>query len=150
MSAVGEAVRSGSSRGRRLSRREKVALAGEIVATYVRIRYTLVRQPDLPRVLEVIRRPRPEPRRHPGRSPLEVGARLGNGVARTLALLPADSRCLMRSLVLVSLLSRRGVASNLVIGVCANDGRFDAHAWVEYEGRALLPPGEGYARLTQL
>ena len=61
-------------------------------------------------------------------------------VARTLRLLPTDSRCLMRSLVLSALLARRGIDSSLVIGVRTAEA-FGAHAWVEHEGRPLLPTG---------
>jgi hypothetical protein len=46
----------------------------------------------------------------------------------------------MRSLVLTALLSRRGIASTLVIGVRPG-GEFGAHAWVEHEGAPLLPSG---------
>jgi hypothetical protein len=52
--------------------------------------------------------------------------------------MPADSRCLMRSLVLTRLLARRGIESRLVISVRPGE-RFAAHAWVEHDGVALLP-----------
>lgn len=42
--------------------------------------------------------------------------------------------CLTRSLLLGWLLRRRGVASNLRIGVRLTNGALDAHAWVECEG----------------
>ena len=42
--------------------------------------------------------------------------------------------CLTRSLLLGWLLRRRGVASDLRIGVRLNQGVLDAHAWVEYGG----------------
>ncbi len=61
---------------------------------------------------------------------------------RTLSALPADSRCLMSSLVLTRMLARRGIDSNLVIAVEPGE-RFGAHAWVEYDGAALLHPGDG-------
>ncbi len=54
---------------------------------------------------------------------------------KTLRPLPFDSRCLARSLVLVSVLSRRGIDSVLVIGV-AVEPKFTAHAWVESGGMA--------------
>jgi len=66
--------------------------------------------------------------------------RLGRVVTRTLAPLPADTRCLMRSLVLTRVLARRGIATRLVIGVHPGE-RFAAHAWVEHDGAALLPTG---------
>jgi hypothetical protein len=69
---------------------------------------------------------------------------------RTLDPLPGDTRCLVRSLVLVRLLARRGVPARLIIGV-TRTGPFAAHAWVERDGRALLPSGGGHlARLTEL
>jgi hypothetical protein len=42
--------------------------------------------------------------------------------------------CLTRSLLLGWLLRRRGVQSQLRIGVRLTNGRLDAHAWVECEG----------------
>ena len=56
----------------------------------------------------------------------------------------------MRSLVLLSMLEKRGVASTLVIGV-RSEPEFAAHAWIEYEGEALLPSGNGqYARMVEI
>lgn len=45
--------------------------------------------------------------------------------------------CLHRSLTLWWLLGRQGIASELRIGVRKEQGRFEAHAWVEREGVAL-------------
>lgn len=46
-------------------------------------------------------------------------------------------RCLPRSLVLQTLLAREGIPAELRIGVRREDGRLEAHAWVEHEGRPL-------------
>ncbi|MDG4550418.1 MAG: lasso peptide biosynthesis B2 protein [Candidatus Contendobacter sp.] len=45
--------------------------------------------------------------------------------------------CLHRSLTLWWLLRRRGIACELRIGVRKEEGRFEAHAWVERQGMAL-------------
>ncbi len=45
--------------------------------------------------------------------------------------------CLSRALTLWWLLSRCGVHGDLRIGVRMLDGRFQAHAWLEYEGQPL-------------
>lgn len=50
---------------------------------------------------------------------------------------PVPVNCLLRSLVLVRLLRRRGVAADLRFGVRRNEGRFEAHAWVERSGEVL-------------
>ena len=47
------------------------------------------------------------------------------------------STCLHRSLTLWWLLRRWGIASELRIGVRMEQGRFEAHAWVERQGVAL-------------
>jgi hypothetical protein len=47
---------------------------------------------------------------------------------------PGPVTCLTRSLLLRWLLRRRGIVSNLRIGVQLTQGRLDAHAWVEYQG----------------
>jgi hypothetical protein len=68
-----------------------------------------------------------------------------------LAVLPADDRCLTQSLVLIGLLARRGVPVTLVLGVEGTGSRFGAHAWVEHDGRPLLPPGtDPEKRLAEL
>ena len=53
------------------------------------------------------------------------------------------STCLSRSLALQTMLGRRGLGSELRIGV-SRDGKLplDAHAWVEWNGRKLLEGGE--------
>jgi hypothetical protein len=50
---------------------------------------------------------------------------------------PWWGNCLKRSLVLWYLLRRQGQMSQLRIGVRREQGRFEAHAWVEYENRVL-------------
>ena len=49
----------------------------------------------------------------------------------------ARVRCLTRSLALARVLARRGVATDIRIGVLTVDGKLLAHAWVEWRGRAL-------------
>ena len=53
-------------------------------------------------------------------------------IAARQADIPAT--CLTRSLLLRWMLQRRGVASQLRIGVRMIQGSLDAHAWVEYAG----------------
>jgi hypothetical protein len=67
-----------------------------------------------------------------------------------LKLLPGDTRCLVRSLVLTRLLARRGIACTLVIGA-RTAPTFLAHAWVEHGGHAVLDPGDGsFPRLAEI
>ena len=48
---------------------------------------------------------------------------------------PMRAACLVRSLVLIRILSGRGVKGNLKIGVRKGlSSQLDAHAWVEYDG----------------
>lgn len=47
------------------------------------------------------------------------------------------ANCLQQSLVLWALLRRQGMASDLRIGVRKAEGKFEAHAWVEYRGCVL-------------
>ena len=49
----------------------------------------------------------------------------------------AGLRCLTQSVALLRLLSRRGVVADLCIGVRTENGRLEAHAWVECMGRAV-------------
>ncbi len=61
-----------------------------------------------------------------------MGIAMAVNRAATLVRIPAN--CLPRSLLLGWLLRRRGVASQLRIGVKMNNGSLTAHAWVEYAG----------------
>ena len=46
--------------------------------------------------------------------------------------------CLVRALAGQALLARRGHPSRLCIGAAKPEGRFEAHAWLEDDGRAIL------------
>jgi hypothetical protein len=134
----------------RLPAARKVQLAVEILGVYVRIR-RLIKHSELPRILELVRVAPTVRRRLPLSEP-DDSARLGRVVGRTLRRLPADTRCLTRSLVLVALLARRGIAASLVIAVRPdNDLSLVAHAWVEMDGRPVLAPaGPDHGRLVTL
>jgi len=65
---------------------------------------------------------------------------------------PGPANCLSRSLFLQWLLRRRGVESELRIGVQLRRGRLDAHAWLEVGGRPVndaLGVAERYAAFNQ-
>jgi hypothetical protein len=117
----------------------------EIIGTYVQVRRRMLSRD----VREVVSRLRSDAVDvHDPYVAYRLGRRLGQPVRRTLDPLPWDSRCLMRSLVLLGMLARRGVVCDLVIGVRPGE-TFEAHAWIEHDGHALLPT-LGYERLTVL
>ena len=130
---------------------ERIRLATEIFAAYVYARYALHRDP----ITSVVARLRSRHSALPYQTTtaggtLEEARRLGRAVARTLMLVPADTRCLLRSLVLTRLLAKRGIPTKLVIGTRAAPD-FLAHAWVEYAGAPVLPVGDGsFSRLVEL
>jgi hypothetical protein len=139
-----------------LSAWDKLRLCAEVLVTYCQVRWWMRGQ----KLEDVVARLRREGQ---GRGPSPsnddfaedataqrlAGLRLGRAVSRTVRLLPTDSRCLVRSLVLTRLLGRRGVPSSLVIGVMS-EPQFAAHAWVEHGGAPLLSPGTGYQRLVEV
>ena len=129
----------GLSAGRPLSPGARLALAWEIVVAYGVASWALRRR-GLRDALTALRSKAPGDEPAEGGHPLAVGRRLGRAVRRTLGVLPADSRCLMSSLVLTRLLARRGIESELVISVRPGE-KFAAHAWVEHDDEALLPAG---------
>jgi hypothetical protein len=127
--------------------RHRVLLAAEIMAAYLPLA-RLVRAND---VEAMVRAARGHDRPASSLSDSDARAtavRLGKMVERVLTLLPTDNRCLIRSLVVLRLLGQRGIPARLVIGVRAG-GRFGAHAWVEHDGRPVLPVAE-FVRLVEL
>ena len=73
---------------------------------------------------------------------VEVGrqaAAIQEAVSRHLLWQPS---CLEKSLVLWWQLGRRGIAADLRIGARKEDGRFEAHAWVEMNNVVLNDSGE--------
>jgi hypothetical protein len=121
----------------------RLLLTVEIVATYTVIRPLMPRR-DIRALVSLSRRVRYRMPVEPAgelRDPWRVALRLGNAVDRVLSVLPTDSRCLVQSLVLTRLLTARGIPSKLVIGAHSTP-HFEAHAWVEYQGRPVLPPGD--------
>jgi hypothetical protein len=128
---------------------ERVRLAVEIVAAYLRARRELRRTP-IASVVATLRSESPLPQPTPTAAALQEARRLGWAVARTLKLVPGDTRCLARSLVLTRLLARRGISAKLVIGAQAAPD-FLAHAWVECDGHPVLSPGDqSLGRLVEL
>ena len=127
---------------------ERARLAAEILLAYLRTYRELRRAP----IETVVGRLRPagRPLLRDGGAALEEARRLGWVVVRALNLLPGDTRCLRRSLVLMQLLTRRGISSRLVIGA-RSAPEFLAHAWIEHDGVAVLSPGDGsFGRLVEL
>ena len=122
-------------------------LAAEILATYAEVRWRL-RRADLAATTNALRGNGTDRWVEPGLRSYWQGIRLAKAVTRTLALLPTDTRCLMQSLVLTALLSRREIGSTLVVAV-KPEPSFAAHAWVEHWDRPLLPQGE-FGRLLEL
>ena len=128
----------------------QAVLALEILVSYLRARWWLGRT-SLPRTMAVLRdRPLGRAQRRPGQAADMATSRVAAAVVRTLQALPADSSCLVRSIVISNLLARRGIASTLHLGVRSRPD-FGAHAWVELgEGPAGHEDGHPYRRLTQL
>jgi hypothetical protein len=125
---------------------ERLALVAEVMVTYVVVRWE-VRKRELPAAVAALRTGRRLPR-------LPVVARepraLAASAERVVARIPGDSRCLMRSLVVLAMLARRGVDARLILAARPAP-EFAAHAWVEREGDPLLPTrGFGDARLAEL
>ena len=127
--------------------RHRLLLAAEILAAYLPLA-RLVRANDVEVMVRVARRRDRPTSNLPASDARATAVRLGKMVERLLTVLPTDDRCLIRSLVVLRLLGQRGIPARLVIGVRAGSG-FGAHAWVEHEGRPVLPAA-GFDRLLEL
>ena len=133
---------------RRLTTRERLQLAAEIAGTYLRVRVLLVRR-DFKGSVAAMRAGGSRSQPLDDDAATAAGVRLGRIVDRALGAIPFDSRCLIRSLVLTRMLSRRGIESTFVLGV-RNNPEFIAHAWLERFGTPLLPTGPEFHRLAEL
>ena len=62
---------------------------------------------------------------------------------------PYRANCLPTSLVLRRLLLRQGIQADLRVGVRkADDGRLDAHAWIEHAGQPLIDRSDVHQRFA--
>ena len=128
-------------------RTRQLPIVIETLLTYARTRRRMAHEEDVRKLLAAARSSRV--RRFRGACAADVRD-LARAASVTLARLPNDSRCMLRSLILVELLARRGVTATFVIGTSAV-ADFRAHAWVEVCGEALLPPGSfAEGRLAEL
>ena len=126
----------------------RALLGAEIVVAYAQARWRLRRR-DLPTTLAELRS-YPADRRLEGEQARAVAVRLAGASRRVMSLIPSDTRCLMRSLVMTRLLARRGVDTTLVLAVRTSD-EFLAHAWVEVDGHPVLEPAsKPFERLAEL
>ena len=75
-------------------------------------------------------------------------AALGVAVNRAANHILGPANCLTRSLLLRWLLRRFGTASDLRIGVCFEQGKLAAHAWVEKDGIPVNDRPEVVARFA--
>ena len=69
---------------------------------------------------------------------------------KRFSVLGLRGNCLSQSLALTWLLRRRGLEPTLRLGARLADGKFDAHAWVEHDGRVLNDSQDVGARFTPL
>lgn len=126
----------------------RVRLAAEILASYARLFWTLRRRGAH---AAAARARRSTSTGGIGGIEPPVARRLASIVERTLRPLPTDTRCLVRSLVVVEILHRRGAEVRLVIGATAPSGPFAAHAWVELDGAPIMPSGgASFHRLLEI
>ena len=77
-----------------------------------------------------------------GESVLQQAAILSRLVQAAAARMPFTITCLVRSTALWFLLRRRGIASEIRIGVNRQDSGFQAHAWVEIDGIVINDRGD--------
>lgn len=125
----------------------RMRLTIELVAAYA-VLIGAVRSDDLVAMATAARAPGRGRVATPPTLEHATAVRLGRIVGRVFDVLPMDSRCLVRSLVLLRVLGRRSIHATLQIGVKA-EGDFGAHAWVEHDGAPVLRTGH-VARLVEL
>lgn len=101
------------------------------------------------RLLGALARLSPEGPERPGADPAGV-ERVVWAVSVAARYLPGTSTCLAQALAAKVLLGRRGLPGQLRIGVERSaEGKFQAHAWVESQGRIVIG-GEESRQYTPL
>ncbi len=90
-----------------------------------------------------------DPREAAGRDGIELAEELAGLIALAGRHAVANGTCLRQALLLWWMLRRRGLASEIRIGVSKQDG-FRAHAWVELAGREVGQSPRQQARLVRL
>ena len=83
-------------------------------------------------------------------TPLDARRLCTLAVSRVKYHSPLRGNCLSQSLALVWLLRREGLTPTLRLGVRLQDAKFDAHAWVEDEGRVLNDTPDVHTRFAPL
>ena len=85
------------------------------------------------------------------RSPLEDLDRVVWAVEKVGFRLLGNRRCLTEAMVTQLLLSRRKLRANIQIGVAfGENGKLEAHAWIEHEGRVLIGGSAGLERYSRI
>ena len=103
------------------------------------------------RLVKLLGTAKNHPGRHPGCTPppalRHAQSELVATLRRVQGLLDVACRnhlypmtCLRRALVLQILLKDWGINTELQLGVRKQEERFEAHAWLEYEGRPIAEP----------
>ena len=125
-----------------VGRFERVALLLRVWGLAARIQIGLARRP-VGEVAEAVGRI--------GERPAKPVLLLNRAVSRGLRIGDLQPRCLTRSLVLYALLRAQGEPAELVIGLKAEPGTADAHAWVELRGEDVgpLPGSRGYRAMAR-
>ena len=150
-SPVASRTESGRTSGNRAAAAsfERARLALEVIYMYGRVRWLVLRRGSVPAVA-ILRKGISEQADGAGSLRVRRGLHFGRAVVKVLRFVPADGRCLMRSLVLTGMLARRGVYARVIIGVRPDPG-FEAHAWVEVEGQPVLATDETtFRRLVEI
>lgn len=92
---------------------------------------------------------RARPRRRTGAGPVSPIEKVVAAIELTARYVPAAT-CLTQALAAEILLTRRGYAPELRIGVLRKEGKFKAHAWVECAGKVVIGEVQDLAEFAAL
>lgn len=79
----------------------------------------------------------------------EIALEIVRSVTTASGYIPYAS-CLTQALAARTLLRRYGQAADLKIGVARENGKFEAHAWLEIDGQIVLGKQRGHSRYAVL
>lgn len=127
------------------ARERQLLIKAFVLLGVIRLGLWLLPFPVLRRLLATINQANPQPSHAPNTE------QIVEAVNRSSRIMTGDAKCLARALTTQALMLRCGHSSEFRIGVAKGEkGQFEAHAWVESQGRIVIGNLTDLSRYTPM